>query len=177
VSSVNASGSESGSESGSTVGLRSLLAWAVVALVAWQGLAVAVSIVSEVTHLPLAKQLEPLRSSPEDLVRASLGRDFGMWAALQEYVPPGTEVLVARTIDDVEIKKLLTRLWALSYPITFRARPYSMARPPAGAPGQTDWQGYLLEIGLEGEFPDWPDGRVLARGERFRLSRFGEDER
>jgi len=160
-------------------GVRIVLAWSVLALVAWQAAASLASVAAELGAPPLARHLRVLRETPLELQRRKLGAvDFELLQALRARVPAGTRVLVAcpeapETLK--ELKQRLTWIGSLAYPIVLKAWPRVGARAArTGARGETQpgRREFVLDLDSGEDFSAWPV-EELARGAGWCLSRVG----
>jgi hypothetical protein len=122
----------------------------------------------------------PFTSTPEELVEETLGRDFALWRTLRARIPGAALVRVSfldRREDYFELRRRLTRLESLSYPIVLKGWPYDPERPAPLAPGNEGAAqpgvGLVLDLDSGRDYAAWPVGEELARGEGFRLLRVG----
>ena len=157
--------------------IRTLAAWAAVALVAWQALASVREVGTELGR-PIDEHLRVLRESPEELIRRKLGPDVEIWQALRSRVPREAKVLVS--FANVrsgyrEVRRRVTWLESLLYPLTLEGWPFDPERA-SRAPGKQARREYVLDLESGRDYSLWPC-EELARGQHFRLLLVGSEAR
>lgn len=157
--------------------VRSVAAWAAVALVAWQAEESVRDVVSELGR-PFAQHVLVLRASPEELVRRKLGQDYAILEALRAQVPRDARVLVSFADERSgyrEVRRRTTWLGALVYPLVLNGWPFDPERAPR-APGNASRREYVLDLDSGRDFSVW-ECQELARGPGFRLLLVGSEAR
>jgi len=158
--------------------MRTALAWLAVLLVCWQAAASVVDVGLELGGRPFEQHVRVLRASPDELIRAKLGADAGIWEALKSRVPPGARVLVSFAnvrADYLELKRRLTWLGSLVYPVVLEGWRFDPGRAVA-VPGKAAQEAYVLDLESGRDFSVWPH-EELARGSNFRLLLVGSRAR
>jgi hypothetical protein len=149
--------------------VRTAAAWSALALVAWQAWASVCEVRVELGR-PFERHVRVLRASAEELVREKLGaEDYEILAALRR-LPPGTKVRVS-FLDERsgwrELRRRITWLASLVYPVVLVGWPFDPARAGAAAGGAVRRET-VLDLQSGRDFSAWPS-EELARGARFRL--------
>src|SRR5262245_17933539 len=117
--------------------VRSVAAWAAVALVAWQAEECVRDVAAELGR-PFAQHVLVLRASPEELIRRKLGEDYAILVALREQLPRDANVRVSFADDKSgyrELRRRSTWLGALLYPMVLEGWPFHAERAPRAATG------------------------------------------
>lgn len=158
--------------------MRTALACLAVALVAWQALASIVDVGGELGQRPFEQHVRVLRASPEELIRQKLAEDYEILAALRSRVPRDASVFVSFANERSgyrELRRRITWLGALVYPMVLEGWPFDPARKGSG-PGKTARREYVLDLESGRDFSVWPC-EELARGPGFRVLLVGNEAR